>query len=813
MAKIANSVPLGGFIAPNDSADTYATHDEQYGRGGFRSVADLTARDAIPADRRKLGMEVKVLADGKKYELIGGTANSNWQEVVTGGEVDPAVITQAVNNAVPPAVNTALSTEVPTLVENALTTSELITSMRLTIQQLKARLPKDVRFKILGDGTEKTDVILKLYLHRGERIGDDTGEDVFLDNNCNTEFSDIRFFAGGDILEHQIISHANCELIVDNKLLAWNCIHDGKIYSTDISEETGLYVSEDNGRTWTLLGEGLKFVGINSLGYIFARSGIVLKRSTDNGVTWESVLTMVTGSKILQEGFAEDSTGVLYAGQYQSIEHAIMYRSIDNGATWTVAWEDANRQHFHGVAVDPYTDWVYAGIDDGTLAEIAMIRSKDHGATWEVIHEGRWGAFISMYATPDTRFFAGGAQPPCIGNTIYKTTDDINFTPVVNTSSSVQAAQVLGNHVYFFCTTYPTTVHAHIIQMELDGSNPKIIWTGDYDNNNGFYGRRFVYPAGIPTGETEPQLLVGTQNGDATYTPARLFDGGNHYMATCHVKIPVVPADGLEIEIKRVASDVSTELYTESLAYDDVLIHYTFEEGTGEDTYNKKATIEEPNKYRGKIITPLGDGTGGGWSNNAIRSIGLTYPYKCIGKSYNFNNSDYIDIAATPGDTYFHNLFVNDFTMLMWIASSDLNRHNVLFRKLGDDKGMLFEFRGVNGNLSFTVTDDQTYTVNNSPYGSAVGHPTMVGIRYDSTNLTIEFIANGSISPVKTLGTAIPYNTGTARIGAKQNSSSCFIGDMGEFQFYARKLTNLEIQQLNENRVIPNGENLTIGDV
>lgn len=53
-------------------------------KGGFMTVADITARDAIPAARRKEKMEVKVLSDGKKYELSGGIANANWVEVATG---------------------------------------------------------------------------------------------------------------------------------------------------------------------------------------------------------------------------------------------------------------------------------------------------------------------------------------------------------------------------------------------------------------------------------------------------------------------------------------------------------------------------------------------------------------------------------------------------------------------------------------------------------------------------------------------------------------------------------------------------------
>lgn len=99
MAKIENSVPLFGPIAPNDTADSYATHFEDYGQGGFRTVATIEARDGIPTARRKEGMEVKVLADGKTYELIGGLSNERWQEVITGGDVDPAVVAAAVDAA------------------------------------------------------------------------------------------------------------------------------------------------------------------------------------------------------------------------------------------------------------------------------------------------------------------------------------------------------------------------------------------------------------------------------------------------------------------------------------------------------------------------------------------------------------------------------------------------------------------------------------------------------------------------------------------------------------------------------------------
>ena len=72
------AVPITGFISPTDNVDTYATHKDIYGKGGYRTVDDLTALDAITVDRRQEGMLVYVLSESAVYQLIGGIDNSNW---------------------------------------------------------------------------------------------------------------------------------------------------------------------------------------------------------------------------------------------------------------------------------------------------------------------------------------------------------------------------------------------------------------------------------------------------------------------------------------------------------------------------------------------------------------------------------------------------------------------------------------------------------------------------------------------------------------------------------------------------------------
>lgn len=47
---------ITGPLTTVNPSNTYATHDEGLGRGGYRTVANAGARDAIPAERRAPGM-------------------------------------------------------------------------------------------------------------------------------------------------------------------------------------------------------------------------------------------------------------------------------------------------------------------------------------------------------------------------------------------------------------------------------------------------------------------------------------------------------------------------------------------------------------------------------------------------------------------------------------------------------------------------------------------------------------------------------------------------------------------------------------
>lgn len=96
-------------VVPFTSDDKYATHDAAYGKGGFRSVATIAERDAIPADRKTEGMVVRVQVEKKHYVW----ESNAWAEWLPKGNVtvDTALNVNS-NNAVS---NKAVTTGINTL--------------------------------------------------------------------------------------------------------------------------------------------------------------------------------------------------------------------------------------------------------------------------------------------------------------------------------------------------------------------------------------------------------------------------------------------------------------------------------------------------------------------------------------------------------------------------------------------------------------------------------------------------------------------------------------------------------------------------
>jgi hypothetical protein len=70
-------------VVPTSTTDVHPSHEARYGKGGWRTVATVEERDAIPAPRREQGMVVVVAADGRRWVL--GSNLTTWTEDTGGG--------------------------------------------------------------------------------------------------------------------------------------------------------------------------------------------------------------------------------------------------------------------------------------------------------------------------------------------------------------------------------------------------------------------------------------------------------------------------------------------------------------------------------------------------------------------------------------------------------------------------------------------------------------------------------------------------------------------------------------------------------
>lgn len=111
---------VAAIVVPFTDADKYATHDAEYGKGGFRSVSTIEDRDAIPVERKTEGMIVRVTANGLNYEW----KNNAWVEWLPKGNI---VIDTALNaTSTNPVQNKAITTKVHTIENSIVLLSEYI---------------------------------------------------------------------------------------------------------------------------------------------------------------------------------------------------------------------------------------------------------------------------------------------------------------------------------------------------------------------------------------------------------------------------------------------------------------------------------------------------------------------------------------------------------------------------------------------------------------------------------------------------------------------------------------------------------------
>jgi hypothetical protein len=659
---------------------------------------------------------------------------------------------------------------------------------------------------ISGVGADQTDYVLRLDVHRGAQLFDNSGRDVFA--SCRTDFSDLRFFANGVELDHYLANHGNYELVVSSSRMGRDSVilSNGNIVSSGSGVGARVYESADDGLTWTEIYNATANVRfVDSRDYVYIVASNNLYRGIKSGETWtwnEALASGLAQFDILPGGMDEDTSGNLYFGRYQldAATTAVIYKSTDQGASFSSLYTDTTRYHVHALTVGP-DDTIYASIaDEGTSATTSIvIKSVDGGANWTT-YSTAIGEPTYIYCGDGYKLFAGGENGPrAAGTGIWKTTDDTTFTPVLRTNHTVQGLQKISGALYAFATPLYKGRYQQLYRSADDGDTWETVWIGDY-NVTDFAGFGQHWYAG---GTSSSMALIGSSITAAS--PARLYVGGDHYQATVYVKIPTLPAAGMQITAQWGGADKISTIdafgdYTPS----GLIARWKLNDGSG------TSVVDALGVYTG-TLTP---GTGA-WVATDGRKFGARYP--SLGKTgayFNFAGDGQI-IFPTSGTAAAFQALVKNFAVVAWVYLPTLTGFEIVCGKGNGNSawGLVINNSGAISNLGWLTSNgvgtNNVYVSSDPNAGNAylmadgVWHM-VAAVLDNSTPAKVSFFIDGRMfAPL-----SLPYDYSPAdpnrhiSIGGSPTDTLRFTGGIDDVRIYDHPLTELELRGIYENRPV-----------
>jgi len=167
----------------------------------------------------------------------------------------------------------------------------------------------------------------------------------------------------------------------------------GNAYGTPVSNDHDVMRSRDEGQTWTLVYSfpstyKLWFISALSSGTLLASvdtGSWTIWRSTDEGASWTKVLSLPVTPvfyRMLTPHSIAEGHGYVWIGTYNTGSGAttnFIYRSADDGQTWSVVNTTSTHRHIHGLGFDPANGKLYVLFGDSDGDGIWV--SADDGVT------------------------------------------------------------------------------------------------------------------------------------------------------------------------------------------------------------------------------------------------------------------------------------------------------------------------------------------------------------------------------------------------------------------------------------------------
>lgn len=426
--------------------------------------------------------------------------------------------------------------------------------------------------------------ILRVGLHYGSTKYTPSVNEVFMDEQCEKDFSDIRFFMNGKMLKAQLGCAYNLEPFEDSQI----SISSGYALSTGqlvgYSETYGILVSTlgSNGHTFTAIANtahvaddkpsavnhivSMMPVFVDEDDNIFAYAGGILYKllASDDYATKQQVLDFSWDNDgttvypdIQSHAIAKDINGIMYCGTYSKHYHTDVFVSSNNGASWSLSYHDYDDglQHVHHIHADPYTGKLYVGVDDGssTYNGSHILVTDDSGDTWVDItadnHQYRGRDYYPTYFGNGYRL--GGGETYLMGDaTIYRSTDDKWFDRPVKGFAGVRSFGDFGNDDLIIAGVNQAdgTTENQILTSVDKGKTWQTLYRKEQTPiSTAGWGFRDCISNIIIAGDTEPCVLLFKDAGNVKNM--RIYKGGNHYYREAYILLENIENEDINLTI------------------------------------------------------------------------------------------------------------------------------------------------------------------------------------------------------------------------------------------------------------------------
>jgi hypothetical protein len=199
------------------------------------------------------------------------------------------------------------------------------------------------------------------------------------------------------------------------------------------TESNGVFLSTNNGASWTAANTGLTNLNVAALAVsganLFAGTGGGVFRSPDNGASWTAVNTGLTNLNVRALAV---SGANLFAGTWGGV-----FLSTNNGASWAAVNTGLTIQIVQALAVSGTN--LFAGTAGGVFL------STNNGDSWTAVNTGLTNRDIQALAVSGTNLFAG-----TLGGVFLSTNNGASWTAVNTglTNRGVHALAVSGANLF-----------------------------------------------------------------------------------------------------------------------------------------------------------------------------------------------------------------------------------------------------------------------------------------------------------------------------------------------------------------------------